>query len=163
MGRWDGAVESSQSRVARLRCLSEFWFLNTPVNRKEDVFLTLCCFQSNQRVDLYSWRVGCGEVHTSLQGHTRVIRYQIKRSLGSVTVVCSGTRCGVFRDSLWCVRVLSDLDWSWFEPEFLVTSSVDTYIYIWDTRSGEVTRVKMIALIVLARCFSWIMNLVVRK
>ncbi|XP_009291658.1 GATOR2 complex protein WDR59 isoform X1 [Danio rerio] len=30
-------------------------------------------------------------------------------------------------------RVISDLDWSWFEPEFLVTSSVDTYIYIWDT------------------------------
>uniref|UniRef100_A0A3Q0QUS7 WD repeat domain 59 n=1 Tax=Amphilophus citrinellus TaxID=61819 RepID=A0A3Q0QUS7_AMPCI len=57
---------------------------------------------SNQRVDLYSWRDGCGEAHTSLQGHTRVI---------------------------------SDLDWSWFEPEFLVTSSVDTYIYIWDTRS----------------------------
>uniref|UniRef100_A0AAX7U1M5 RWD domain-containing protein n=1 Tax=Astatotilapia calliptera TaxID=8154 RepID=A0AAX7U1M5_ASTCA len=56
---------------------------------------------SNQRVDLYSWRDGCGETHTSLQGHTRVI---------------------------------SDLDWSWFEPEFLVTSSVDTYIYIWDTR-----------------------------
>ncbi|XP_029000003.1 GATOR complex protein WDR59 isoform X2 [Betta splendens] len=56
---------------------------------------------SNQRVDLYSWKHGCGEVHTSLQGHTRVI---------------------------------SDLDWSSFEPEFLVTSSVDTYIYIWDTR-----------------------------
>ncbi|TSL75298.1 GATOR complex protein WDR59 [Bagarius yarrelli] len=56
---------------------------------------------SNQRVDLYVWRDGCGETHTSLQGHTRVI---------------------------------SDLDWSWFEPEFLVTSSVDTYIYIWDTR-----------------------------
>uniref|UniRef100_UPI003AAC7ED3 GATOR2 complex protein WDR59 isoform X3 n=1 Tax=Centroberyx gerrardi TaxID=166262 RepID=UPI003AAC7ED3 len=56
---------------------------------------------SNQRVDLYIWRDGCGEVHTSLQGHTRVI---------------------------------SDLDWSWFEPEYLVTSSVDTYIYIWDTR-----------------------------
>lgn len=31
-------------------------------------------------------------------------------------------------------RVISDLDWSWFEPELLVTSSVDTYIYIWDTR-----------------------------
>ncbi|XP_072235884.1 GATOR2 complex protein WDR59 isoform X5 [Leuresthes tenuis] len=56
---------------------------------------------SNQRVDLYSWRDGCGEAHSSLQGHTRVI---------------------------------SDLDWSWFDPEFLVTSSVDTYIYIWDTR-----------------------------
>ncbi|XP_068166100.1 GATOR2 complex protein WDR59 isoform X2 [Antennarius striatus] len=56
---------------------------------------------SNQRVDLYSWRDGVGQVHTSLQGHTRVI---------------------------------SDLDWSWFEAEVLVTSSVDTYIYIWDTR-----------------------------
>uniref|UniRef100_A0AAZ3PTR2 WD repeat domain 59 n=1 Tax=Oncorhynchus tshawytscha TaxID=74940 RepID=A0AAZ3PTR2_ONCTS len=56
---------------------------------------------SNQRVDLYTWRDGCGEVHASLQGHTRVI---------------------------------SDLDWSWFEPEYLVTSSVDTYICIWDTR-----------------------------
>ncbi|XP_033989756.1 GATOR complex protein WDR59 [Trematomus bernacchii] len=56
---------------------------------------------SNQRVDLYSWKDGCGEIHSSLQGHTRVI---------------------------------SDLDWSWFEPELLVTSSVDTYIYIWDTR-----------------------------
>ncbi|KAK5873492.1 hypothetical protein PBY51_018528 [Eleginops maclovinus] len=56
---------------------------------------------SNQRVDLYSWRDGCGEIHSSLQGHTRVI---------------------------------SDLDWSCFEPELLVTSSVDTYIYIWDTR-----------------------------
>ena len=28
----------------------------------------------------------------------------------------------------------SDLDWSWFEAEYLVSSSVDTYIYIWDTR-----------------------------
>ncbi|XP_023188638.1 GATOR complex protein WDR59 isoform X3 [Xiphophorus maculatus] len=56
---------------------------------------------SNQRVDLYSWRDGCGETHTSLQGHTRVI---------------------------------SDLDWSWFDSELLVSSSVDTYIYIWDTR-----------------------------
>uniref|UniRef100_A0A3B4GSW8 WD repeat domain 59 n=1 Tax=Pundamilia nyererei TaxID=303518 RepID=A0A3B4GSW8_9CICH len=62
--------------------------------------------QSNQRVDLYSWRDGCGETHTSLQGHTRVI---------------------------------SDLDWSWFEPEFLVTSSVDTYIYIWDTDTRKPT------------------------
>lgn len=35
-----------------------------------------------------------------------------------------------------CVRS-SDLDWSWFEPELLVTSSVDTYIYIWDTRWVE--------------------------
>uniref|UniRef100_H3A6L1 WD repeat domain 59 n=1 Tax=Latimeria chalumnae TaxID=7897 RepID=H3A6L1_LATCH len=56
---------------------------------------------SNQRVDLYKWKDGNGEIHTSLQGHTRVI---------------------------------SDLDWSWFDPELLVTSSVDTYIYIWDIK-----------------------------
>uniref|UniRef100_A0A3Q2DLS9 WD repeat domain 59 n=1 Tax=Cyprinodon variegatus TaxID=28743 RepID=A0A3Q2DLS9_CYPVA len=61
--------------------------------------------QSNQRVDLYSWRDGVGEAHTSLQGHTRVI----------------------------------DLDWSWFDPELLVTSSVDTYIYIWDTDTRKPT------------------------
>uniref|UniRef100_A0A8C7N4L3 WD repeat domain 59 n=1 Tax=Oncorhynchus kisutch TaxID=8019 RepID=A0A8C7N4L3_ONCKI len=60
---------------------------------------------SVSRVDLYTWRDGCGEVHASLQGHTRVI---------------------------------SDLDWSWFEPEYLVTSSVDTYICIWDTRKPTV-------------------------
>ncbi|KAA0715216.1 GATOR complex protein WDR59 [Triplophysa tibetana] len=34
-------------------------------------------------------------------------------------------------------RVISDLDWSWFDPELLVTSSVDTYIYIWDTRDAR--------------------------
>uniref|UniRef100_M4ASF2 WD repeat domain 59 n=1 Tax=Xiphophorus maculatus TaxID=8083 RepID=M4ASF2_XIPMA len=61
---------------------------------------------SNQRVDLYSWRDGCGETHTSLQGHTRVI---------------------------------SDLDWSWFDSELLVSSSVDTYIYIWDTDTRKPT------------------------
>uniref|UniRef100_A0A8C5A4V0 RWD domain-containing protein n=1 Tax=Gadus morhua TaxID=8049 RepID=A0A8C5A4V0_GADMO len=59
---------------------------------------------SNQRVDLYTWKDGFGEVHASLQGHTRVI---------------------------------SDLDWSWFEAEYLVSSSVDTYIYIWDTRKNQ--------------------------
>ncbi|XP_037671611.1 GATOR complex protein WDR59 isoform X1 [Choloepus didactylus] len=56
---------------------------------------------SNQRVDLYKWKDGSGEVGTTLQGHTRVI---------------------------------SDLDWAIFEPDLLVTSSVDTYIYIWDIK-----------------------------
>ncbi|XP_031805858.1 GATOR complex protein WDR59 isoform X3 [Sarcophilus harrisii] len=56
---------------------------------------------SNQRVDLYKWKDGSGEVGTALQGHTRVI---------------------------------SDLDWAVFEPDLLVTSSVDTYIYIWDIK-----------------------------
>ncbi|OWK61641.1 WD repeat-containing protein 59 [Lonchura striata] len=59
---------------------------------------------SNQRVDLYKWKEGNGEVCTSLQGHTRVI---------------------------------SDLDWAVFEPDLLVTSSVDTYIYIWDINDGK--------------------------
>uniref|UniRef100_UPI0035900280 GATOR2 complex protein WDR59 isoform X3 n=1 Tax=Myxine glutinosa TaxID=7769 RepID=UPI0035900280 len=31
-------------------------------------------------------------------------------------------------------RVISDLDWSWYEAEYLVTCSVDTYIYIWDIK-----------------------------
>ncbi|RMC09155.1 hypothetical protein DUI87_14162 [Hirundo rustica rustica] len=59
---------------------------------------------SNQRVDLYKWKEGNGEVCTSLQGHTRVI---------------------------------SDLDWAVFEPDLLVTSSVDTYIYIWDIKNNN--------------------------
>ncbi|TNM90549.1 hypothetical protein fugu_002838 [Takifugu bimaculatus] len=46
------------------------------------------------------------------------------------------------RQSKWDVGTVqwnrhSDLDWSWFEPEVLVTSSVDTYIYIWDTRDAR--------------------------
>lgn len=30
--------------------------------------------------------------------------------------------------------ICSDLDWAVFEPDLLVTSSVDTYIYIWDIK-----------------------------
>uniref|UniRef100_A0A8C5WKW0 WD repeat domain 59 n=1 Tax=Leptobrachium leishanense TaxID=445787 RepID=A0A8C5WKW0_9ANUR len=44
---------------------------------------------SNQRVDLYQWKDGTGDIGASLQGHTRVI---------------------------------SDLDWSVFEPDMLVTT-----------------------------------------
>lgn len=36
--------------------------------------VSVCCPQSNQRVDLYSWQNDSASVHTSLQGHTRVIR-----------------------------------------------------------------------------------------
>ncbi|XP_061613356.1 GATOR2 complex protein WDR59 isoform X3 [Phyllopteryx taeniolatus] len=67
---------------------------------------------SNQRVDLYSWKDGRGSIHTSLQGHTRVI---------------------------------SDLDWSCFEAEFLVSSSVDTYMYIWDIRDTRKPAVDLAA------------------
>ncbi|KFQ15227.1 WD repeat-containing protein 59, partial [Leptosomus discolor] len=67
---------------------------------------------SNQRVDLYKWKDGNGEVCTSLQGHTRVI---------------------------------SDLDWAVFEPDLLVTSSVDTYIYIWDIKDTRKPTVSLSA------------------
>ncbi|XP_048402391.1 GATOR complex protein WDR59 isoform X3 [Stegostoma tigrinum] len=66
----------------------------------------------NQRVDLYKWHDGNGEIHTSLQGHTRVI---------------------------------SDLEWSFFEPELLGTSSVDTYIYIWDIKDTRKPSVSLSA------------------
>ncbi|XP_051920171.1 GATOR complex protein WDR59 isoform X2 [Hippocampus zosterae] len=75
-----------------------------PPHPPPPVCVCVCRFQSNQRVDLYSWKDGGGSVHTSLQGHTRVI---------------------------------SDLDWSSFEAEFLVSSSVDTYMYIWDIRDAR--------------------------
>lgn len=52
------------------------------------------------------------------------------------TSICLLNHCIKFPNVLQCVRSsFSDLDWSWFEAEVLVTSSVDTYIYIWDTRS----------------------------
>uniref|UniRef100_A0A8C7DS31 GATOR2 complex protein WDR59 n=1 Tax=Naja naja TaxID=35670 RepID=A0A8C7DS31_NAJNA len=67
---------------------------------------------SNQRVDLYKWKDGTGEIGTSLQGHTRVI---------------------------------SDLDWAVFESDLLVTSSVDTYIYIWDIKDTRKPTVSLSA------------------
>ncbi|XP_041453847.1 GATOR complex protein WDR59-like [Lytechinus variegatus] len=34
-------------------------------------------------------------------------------------------------------RTISNLNWSVFDPNLLATSSVDTYIYIWDTRESK--------------------------
>ncbi|XP_033625882.1 GATOR complex protein WDR59-like [Asterias rubens] len=34
-------------------------------------------------------------------------------------------------------RAISDLNWSVFEPDVLATCSVDTYIYLWDTREPK--------------------------
>lgn len=40
----------------------------------------------------------------------------------------------LFSVDLLFLCICSDLDWSVFEPDLLVTSSVDTYIYIWDIK-----------------------------
>uniref|UniRef100_I3MF48 WD repeat domain 59 n=1 Tax=Ictidomys tridecemlineatus TaxID=43179 RepID=I3MF48_ICTTR len=77
------------------------WDIGAVQWNPHDSFAHYFAASSNQRVDLYKWKDGTGEVGTTLQGHTRVI---------------------------------SDLDWAVFEPDLLVTSSVDTYIYIWDIK-----------------------------
>lgn len=74
--KWDvGTVQWNPHRAeSHVFAASVSSDTQTHKNKNKNTFLTLSCFQSNQRVDLYSWRDGCGEVHTSLQGHTRVIR-----------------------------------------------------------------------------------------
>ncbi|XP_040265541.1 GATOR complex protein WDR59 [Bufo bufo] len=77
------------------------WDIGTVQWNPHESYAHFFAASSNQRVDLYQWRDGSGDIATSLQGHTRVI---------------------------------SDLDWSVYEPDILVTSSIDTYIYIWDVK-----------------------------
>ncbi|KAM9757548.1 GATOR2 complex protein WDR59 isoform 3-T3 [Dama dama] len=77
------------------------WDIGAVQWNPHDSFAHYFAASSNQRVDLYKWKDGSGEVGTTLHGHTRVV---------------------------------SDLDWAVFEPDLLVTSSVDTYIYIWDIK-----------------------------
>ncbi|XP_070318942.1 GATOR2 complex protein WDR59 isoform X6 [Odocoileus virginianus] len=77
------------------------WDIGAVQWNPHDSFAHYFAASSNQRVDLYKWKDGSGEVSTTLHGHTRVV---------------------------------SDLDWAVFEPDLLVTSSVDTYIYIWDIK-----------------------------
>ncbi|XP_075796784.1 GATOR2 complex protein WDR59 isoform X1 [Pelodiscus sinensis] len=88
------------------------WDIGTVQWNPHDSYAHYFAASSNQRVDLYKWRDGAGEVGTSLQGHTRVI---------------------------------SDLDWAVFEPDLLVTSSVDTYIYVWDIKDTRKPTVSLSA------------------
>ncbi|XP_043937539.1 GATOR complex protein WDR59 [Protopterus annectens] len=88
------------------------WDIGTVQWNPHETYSHFFAASSNQRVDLYKWQDGYGEIHTSLQGHTRVV---------------------------------SDLDWSWYEPDLLVTSSVDTYIYIWDIRDTRKPTVSLSA------------------
>ncbi|KAM4721286.1 GATOR2 complex protein WDR59 isoform 2-T2 [Rhinophrynus dorsalis] len=88
------------------------WDIGTVQWNPHDSYAHFFAASSNQRVDLYQWRDGTGDIDTSLQGHTRVI---------------------------------SDLDWSVFEPDVLVTSSIDTYIYIWDIKDTRKPAVSLSA------------------
>ncbi|NXO01351.1 WDR59 protein, partial [Rhinopomastus cyanomelas] len=88
------------------------WDIGAVQWNPHDSYVYYFAASSNQRVDLYKWKEGNGEVCTSLQGHTRVI---------------------------------SDLDWAVFEPDLLVTSSVDTYIYIWDIKDTRKPTVSLSA------------------
>ncbi|XP_075432740.1 GATOR2 complex protein WDR59 isoform X5 [Ascaphus truei] len=88
------------------------WDIGTVQWNPHDSYAHFFAASSNQRVDLYQWKDGAGDIGTSLQGHTRVI---------------------------------SDMDWSVFEPEVLVTSSIDTYIYIWDIKDTRKPAVSLSA------------------
>ncbi|XP_073411060.1 GATOR2 complex protein WDR59 isoform X2 [Dendrobates tinctorius] len=88
------------------------WDIGTVQWNPHDSYTHFFAASSNQRVDLYQWKDGSGDIATSLQGHTRVI---------------------------------SDLDWSVYEPEILVTSSIDTYIYIWDIKDTRKPAVSLSA------------------
>ncbi|XP_072278600.1 GATOR2 complex protein WDR59 isoform X2 [Pyxicephalus adspersus] len=88
------------------------WDIGTVQWNPHDSYGYFFAASSNQRVDLYQWKDGTGDIATSLQGHTRVI---------------------------------SDLDWSVFEPDVLVTSSIDTYIYIWDIKDTRKPTVSLSA------------------
>ncbi|XP_071973231.1 GATOR2 complex protein WDR59 isoform X1 [Engystomops pustulosus] len=88
------------------------WDIGTVQWNPHDSCAHFFAASSNQRVDLYQWRDNCGDIATSLQGHTRVI---------------------------------SDLDWSIYDPDILVTSSIDTYIYIWDVKDTRKPAVSLSA------------------
>ncbi|KAE8609135.1 hypothetical protein XENTR_v10011722 [Xenopus tropicalis] len=88
------------------------WDIGTVQWNPHESYAHFFAASSNQRVDLYQWKDGTGDINTSLQGHTRVI---------------------------------SDLDWSVFEPDVLVTSSIDTYIYIWDIKDTRKPAVSLSA------------------
>jgi len=50
------------------------WDIGAVQWNPHDSFAHYFAASSNQRVDLYKWKDGSGEVGTTLQGHTRVIR-----------------------------------------------------------------------------------------
>uniref|UniRef100_A0A8K9X9P1 WD repeat domain 59 n=1 Tax=Oncorhynchus mykiss TaxID=8022 RepID=A0A8K9X9P1_ONCMY len=83
---------------------------------------------SNQRVDLYTWRDGCGEVHASLQGHTRPDLSGYYLVTSSVDTYISGA---------------SQVKWN-KRNQYLLASSHDGDVRIWDKRKPN-TAVEYVA------------------
>ncbi|XP_077419336.1 GATOR2 complex protein WDR59 isoform X2 [Vanacampus margaritifer] len=80
--------------------------------------------QSKWDVGTVQWNPHRSQAHLfAASSNQRVDLYSWKDGAGSVYTSLQGH-----------TRVISDLDWSCFEAEFLVSSSVDTYMYIWDIR-----------------------------
>ncbi|XP_028513190.1 GATOR complex protein WDR59 [Exaiptasia diaphana] len=46
----------------------------------------------------------------------------------------SGTQQQILRAH---TRAISDVNWSWYDPQLLSTCSVDQFVYIWDLRDGK--------------------------
>ncbi|XP_077376566.1 GATOR2 complex protein WDR59 isoform X2 [Festucalex cinctus] len=83
--------------------------------------------QSKWDVGTVQWNPHRSQAHVfAASSNQRVDLYSWKDAGGSVRTSLQGH-----------TRVISDLDWSCFEAEFLVSSSVDTYMYIWDIRDAR--------------------------
>ncbi|KAL7978746.1 hypothetical protein Chor_013235 [Crotalus horridus] len=115
---------------------------------------------SNQRVDLYKWKDGNGEIGTSLQGHTRVIRDTRKPTV-SLSAVAGASQVKWNKKNANCLATSHDgnvriwdkrkpstaveylaahlskihgLDWHPDNENILATSSQDNSVRFWDYR-----------------------------
>ncbi|KAG8143864.1 hypothetical protein E2320_001010, partial [Naja naja] len=87
---------------------------------------------SNQRVDLYKWKDGTGEIGTSLQGHTRVIRDTRKPTV-SLSAVGLWNVVVDRQSSAPSAAGASQVKWNKKNANCLATSH-DGNVRIWDKR-----------------------------
>ncbi|XP_044289992.1 GATOR complex protein WDR59 isoform X2 [Varanus komodoensis] len=91
--------------------------------------------QSKWDIGAVQWNPHDSHAHYfAASSNQRVDLYKWKDSHGEVGTSLQGH-----------TRVISDLDWAVFEPDLLVTSSVDTYIYIWDIKDTRKPTVSLSA------------------
>uniref|UniRef100_A0A452STV7 WD repeat domain 59 n=1 Tax=Ursus americanus TaxID=9643 RepID=A0A452STV7_URSAM len=94
------------------------WDIGAVQWNPHDSFAHYFAASSNQRVDLYKWKDGSGEVGTTLQGHTRVI---------------SDLDWAVFEPDLLVTTGASQVKWNKKNANCLATSH-DGDVRIWDKR-----------------------------